>query len=517
MKGEIAFYWRLLLRRLPAMALLFLVASAIGLALAVRLPAVYSAQARLLVEAPRISEELAQSTVQISATEEIEIIRQQLLTRANLIDIARDRGVFAEIGMMRPDDIVEEMRTATRISDRGGGRGGPTIVDVSFEARSGAIAADVVNEYVTRITAANVQNRADVAGDTLNFFEQEVERLDRELRARQEAISAFQRENVGALPDGQAYRQGRQSLLQERLAGIARDISNLEEQQRRLTDLFESTGQVAPLREEGTPRSPAEARVAEIEAAIQEALLVYSENNPRVVQLRARLDLAREALAGEAAPPGTAAAAENPQAMIYEFQMTELDTRIEQLRAQIPPVEEELEELRMRIEQTPLNGITLSGMQRDYENYRSQLDAAIARRNAASMGERIELSARGRRISLVEAASIPASPTSPNRPLVAAAGAGIGLALAAGLFVLLELLNSTPRRPADITAKLGIVPLATIPYLETRRRRLWRRAGRIALMLAVLIGVPAGLWAVDSYYLPLDLLTQRVLDRLGLA
>jgi hypothetical protein len=100
--------------------------------------------------------------------------------------------------------------------------------------------------------------------------------------------------------------------------------------------------------------------------------------------------------------------------------------------------------------------------------------------------------------------------------MIAAGGFGIGLALAAGFFVLMELLNRTVRRPAEIVTALGITPLATLPYLESRAERVFRRSRRIAAALVVLIGVPAGLWAVDTYYLPLDLLAERFVDQIGL-
>ena len=69
MRPEVAFYLRLLWRRLPVMLLLLLVCTAVGVVLAIRLPAIYATSARLLVEAPQISEDLAQSTVQIAATQ----------------------------------------------------------------------------------------------------------------------------------------------------------------------------------------------------------------------------------------------------------------------------------------------------------------------------------------------------------------------------------------------------------------------------------------------------------------
>lgn len=514
MNGSAKFYWKLLLARLPAMALLFLICTGLGLVLAVRLPTTYATSARLLVEAPQIDPSLAASTVQVSGTEEIEIIRQQLLTRANLLDTARDFDVFARGESPNPDDVVEAMRDSTRISARGGGTGQPIIVEVSFEARTGQVAANVVNEFVTQITAANVRNRTGVAENTLDFFEQEVSRLSGELESRSAQISGFQRENAGSLPDGQDFRLGRQSLLQERLTSLTRETEGLERQRARLVEIFEATGNIGagsgPDR-----RSPEEQRLAALEGEMAEALTIYSETNPRVVQLRARLEQARSAVAASLPTPSDEDTA-NPQSTLFQLQLGEIDARIDELKSQVPGINEELERLQASIDRTPLNTIALQGLQRDYENIRQQYDGAVSRLSQASVGERIEVTSRGQRISLIEAANVPNSPASPNRPLVAAGGVGAGLALAAGLFLLLEVLNSAVRRPIDIQKSLGIVPLSAIPYIESRARRLWRRSGQVLAMLIVLIGVPAGLWAVDTYYLPLDLLAGRVLDKIGL-
>ena len=61
---------------------------------------------------------------------------------------------------------------------------------------------------------------------------------------------------------------------------------------------------------------------------------------------------------------------------------------------------------------------------------------------------------------------------------------------------------------------MGITPLATIPYLETRARRVARRSVRIAVVVAAIIGIPAGIWALDAYYMPIDLIVEKVMERL---
>jgi uncharacterized protein involved in exopolysaccharide biosynthesis len=116
----------------------------------------------------------------------------------------------------------------------------------------------------------------------------------------------------------------------------------------------------------------------------------------------------------------------------------------------------------------------------------------------------------------VEQAVAPEVPVSPTRPLIAAAGLGGGLMLGLGLVVLLEAMNRAIRRPVDLTAKLGITPFATLPFMRTARQRRRRRWLIALAFLAVLAGIPLGLWAIDTYYMPLDLLIGRGVTKLGL-
>lgn len=516
MTFDLKFYARLLARRAPVMLTLFLTSAAIGLVLAVRLPTTFEAAARLIVQPQQISEDLAASTVQIDALEEVRILQEQLLTRANLLEIANEYNVIDGMAQMLPAEIVEEMREATRIDASGGtsrnAGAQPVLVSVEFNAVTPQISANVVNEYVTRLLAENARNRAGAAGETLDFFEQEVQRLSTELDLRSALITEFQRDNADALPDDQEFRLQRLSLLQERLAAAERERRGLEDTRARTVEIFEATGSLGPLAE--ATRSPDEQELADLERELSQALGTFSETAPQVLQLQRRIDGLRARIAAQS-PPAAEANLTGPEALL-SLQLAEVDTRIDALNTQALQIEEELTGLEDAIARTPRNTITLEGLQRDYENIRLQFDNAVQRLAQASVGERIEVTARGQRISLIEPAVVPTSPASPNRPLIAAAGIGMGLVLAFGFFFLMEAFNRTVRRPVEITHRLGITPLAVLPYMESRRDRFARRSARIVAALVVLAGVPAALWAIDTYYLPLDLLADRVLDRIGL-
>jgi polysaccharide chain length determinant protein (PEP-CTERM system associated) len=510
MKSTIKFYLMLIWRRLPAMALIVLLVAGMGVAVAVQLPTTYSTSARLLVEGAAIPDELAASTVRTGAAEQLDVIQQRLMTRANLIDIANKHQVFPNLREMTPDAIVERMRNKTTIRSTSG-RDRATLMTISFEASDPRTAANVVNEYVTLILDENVRFRTNRAGDTETFFSQEVDRLSNEIDIQKDRILRFKQQNADALPDNLSFRLNRQTLLQERVAEGERRITELTEQKERLIAIYEASGTLAVTNE--ADLTPEERQLRDLRRQLDQALIVYSEENPRVKLLRTRVEQLEAALGAQTGAEGEGT---GEDASPLDIEVGRIDAQIEYIARQVDEAEAELDDVSSSISRTPANAIALEALERDYENIQSQYNAAVSRLAQAQTGERIELLSKGQRIAVLEQASVPTDPTGPNRPRVAQAGVLAGFAMAGGLFVLLELLNNAIRRPKELTTALGITPFAVLSYVETdqqrrRRRMLWAViVGGLAIALAVTI------WALHTYYLPIDLLVSKVVDRLGL-
>ena len=506
MNIDLRFYFKLLIRRLPVMTALFLICAGIGAAVAMRLPDVYSASARLLVESPQIPDSMASSTIQAGAREQLSVIQQQLMTRANLIDIANEFKVFPNIRQMKPDDVVSGMRSATRIR-RTGGRDQALLMSITFENENPRVAAAVVNEYVTLILDASARFRLDRTQGTLDFFEQEVERLGIELDAQSARIVSFKNENKNALPDDLGYRQNRQTLLQERLSRLEREFSSLAERRQQMITLFENTGRI----DTGDNQSSEAQQLNRLRRDLDQALAVYSDTHPRVRLLQSRIGQLESTVAEQVSGAG----GNGQQASILDISLAEMDTRMADLTRSISEVSGDLEELRLSIEATPSNSIALGALNRDYKNIQSLYNAAVRNLSEAQMGERIEVTAKGQRVSVLEGDKVRSRPSGPNRTKLIAAGVAAGLGLAGGFFVLLELLNRSIRRPAEIVSRFGVTPLATIPFMESQTHRWVRRGALITTFVAVLVGVPLALWIIDSQYMPLELLASKIVGKLG--
>jgi polysaccharide chain length determinant protein (PEP-CTERM system associated) len=518
MTFDLSFYRSLLLRRLPIMAVFVLLFSGLGLVTASRLPNTYSTSARLLVEEPLIPDSMVTPTVRISVVEQLEIIEQRLMTRANLIDIANKFTVFDNIRDMDPDSVVTAMRNATTIQRPRAGRSSEraSLMVISFDSHSPQVAAAVVNEYVTLVLQENTVFREIRAENTLNFFEQEVERLNIELGRQSAAIASFMAENANALPEGQAFRMSRQSLLQERLGQIERDLRMVEQRRTELIETFENTGTVSQSSAE-QQRSAYEEQLIVSKAELETLEADYSAENPRVLRLKDRIARLEAIISAEKSannvPDGADEA--STQQSLFNVMLAELDVEASELEALIQSTKNELNSIQRDITRTATNGIQLAELEREYEVIQTRYRSAINNLNTARLSERLESTAQGQRISVLESAIIPRSPSGPDRPLIAGSFILAGFALAVGYFVLLEFLNRLIRRPLDLIEHFGTEPITVIPYMESTRERVLRRVGLITATLIATAAVPAGLWYVDTYYLPLEFIVQEALARLS--
>jgi uncharacterized protein involved in exopolysaccharide biosynthesis len=520
MSFDLQFYWGLLLRRLPVMLALFLVCAISATVAALKLPATFHTSALLLVEEPQIPDTMVANVVQVEASEQLQVIEQRLLTRVNMLDIARKFDVFEDIRSMSPDDVVRLMREDSQIRRMGGQNDQATLMRVGFTGRSPTIVANVVNEYVNLILQESSNFRMSRAEGTLNFFEQEVERLSDDLDLQSGRIVSFKNQNANALPSDLTYRQNRQTLLEERQARLERDIVSLQKQRNDMVAVYEATGRISGM--DPVPRSPEEEQLIRLRADLEQARAIYSESNPRMTLLRNRIAQLEKTLKEKEGGEENQVLMIDPEtgtsrsATLLDVTLADFDQRIQSHMEELDSVSTELEALEVSIQATAGNAVILNALERDFDNIQARYNEAVRNLNRARVNERIEVTAQGERISVIEGANVPQEPSGPKRLQFVLVGVAAGLGLAGGFFILLEILNRCIRRPFELQSKYGIVPLAVVPYMESGRERIIRRSLLIGALLAVAIGVPAALYYIDTNYMALDIIANKVFDRLGL-
>lgn len=159
-------------RRAWIVALCFALITPLATMIAYVLPPVYRAEAKILVEGQQIPGDLAQSIVTSSAAEQIEILRQRLLTRRTLISIIEKFNLYGQSYTL--GEKIEKLREAIEFESINLelNRRDLTVsaVAISTSASSATVSASVANELVTLAVDLSQRQRTEQAVETVSFF-----------------------------------------------------------------------------------------------------------------------------------------------------------------------------------------------------------------------------------------------------------------------------------------------------------------------------------------------------------
>lgn len=498
-------YVAILRRRWLYLVLPAIVVAVASVGFAYTTPPVYESSATILVESQQIPTDLASPTVTSDAAERIRVIEQRLLTRDNLLQIAGKYNLFQFLGPnLSPTTLVENVRKAVQISQIdsiGSGSGQVVGFTVKFQYRDATTVARVTNDLVTSILSQNVESRLNRASETSAFFAQQKTSLEQRLLELETKMASFKRANEADLPETLEVR--REQLAQIRLQiadldqklrlasapdGVGADLAgptgvkqlnfSLQGKELDLKSFTEQRDELLPLEKKGfVPTN----RIRDLERQIAQT----------------KLDI--ESIKAQITDRGGALSEDGTVKYLGE-QRTELEGQATKLSESI--------------QRTPLVQVQLNSMDRDYENLQSEYRLAQTKLENAQVGERLEQDRQSERFEVIEQATVPDTPSSPDRPKIMMAGVASGLAAGAGFVVLRQLLTRSIYSAAEIERALQIRPIAVVPYIATTRERRGARVRLLVLLIAIVIAMLIGLYAIDTYYMPLNLVVERIWERL---
>jgi uncharacterized protein involved in exopolysaccharide biosynthesis len=549
--------------------------AALALGVAYGLPSIYRSYGTVLIEQQEIPQELVQTTVTGFADQRIQLIRQRVITTANLLRIIERYDLYAEDRRHDPREvIVDRMRSNIGVNlinadivDRSG-RASKAIIafTVSFDDESPQTAQRVANELVSLYLNENLKARTELATEASAFLGDEGKRLGEVIGQLEAELAAFKERNADLLPEvAELNRQLLERAYQD-LSTAAREVSALEERRTLLK------GQVAQAEEMyrfaaapgGQPLTPAE-RLAALEEQYARASAVYTPDHPDVVNLRRQLQAMRETAASErgraasralqaartdlaerqqrygpehpdverarrtverleaeggaaarvAGGAGRSDTLVSPAALQLSIQLDALEVELGGARERRRELEDRIKQYEARVSQGPQVEREYRALARDLQNASAKYQEVKAKELQAQMAQTLETERKGERFTLIEPPLEPEEPVKPNRPLIAAIGMVLAASGAVGAVAAAEAMDTTLRGFRSVARVSGALPLAGIPYIHSP---LDRRRRRRALVGAGAVAAAAGVAAVATVhflYVPLDVLWHVVLRKLG--
>ena len=217
-----AYLLGVLKRRAFYFAIPFALILAIGSLITLIWPARYISQGTILVQSQEIPSDLVRPTIAALANDRIQIIEQRVMTRDNLLGIAKKYGLTSGwLDRLSGTEIVDFLRKRTVIrpsEQRLESRKKEAIAfSVGFEYENPAVATKVANDLVTMMLSEDVRSRTEFAAQTTKFLAQEVTRLEERLASIDAQIIALKRTRLGGkssdLDDDKALATLKSELL----------------------------------------------------------------------------------------------------------------------------------------------------------------------------------------------------------------------------------------------------------------------------------------------------------------
>ncbi len=269
---------------------------AIALVVAVALPPVYRSTATILIKEQEIPQELVRSTVTSFADERIQVISQQVMTRATLLDMVDKYGLYGKARQRETsEEILDRMRADIKltpisadVTDRRTGAPVKSTIafTLSYDSEVATNAQKIANELTTLFLNENVKNRQQKAAETTTFLDGELVRVSEHVSELEKQLADFKLKNQGHTPDLTQTNQIGSERTYDDAQRLERDIAFMGERRASLQrQLAQTKPNVAVQGAAGAIADPQDRLVA-LQSQLAGLVGTYSEEHPDVKRLR---------------------------------------------------------------------------------------------------------------------------------------------------------------------------------------------------------------------------------------
>jgi polysaccharide biosynthesis transport protein len=536
-------------------------------------PPSYESSSTILIEEQQIPPEFVRSTVTGFADQRIQSLTQQILSRVKLWEIIQQFNLYhEEREKFTREEILEKMRkniSLTTISAEVGAgqkrRPGQSAVTIAFSIAyrgdNPAMVQKVTGTLASLYLEQNLKTREAQAQSTTKFLEAELKELQERIQDLGSKITAFKEKYDGLLPEQQLFNRSEAARLEMEIKQMDNNIRTAEERKTYLEGQLATVNPDTTFTGSGDKVMSPEARLKMLEINLIDLQSKFSDNYPdvrkvkreiaelkklvgstsgslvvrrkKLAQLKNELaekqgkysdqhpeviKLKKEIAQLEQLPhkPITSRAiteAENPAYISLVTQAKAAAIDIGAYRSQQTALEKKLQMYRQRLEQAPKVEQQYLALMRDYQNAHAKHQEVMNKILEARIAEGMEEHQKGEKFILIDPASYPEKPVSPNRWLIFLAGLVCSFGAGFGTVALTEHLDHSIHDSDELVHLTGLPVLGSIIRIKTKedvnrarrkRRLIWLvSCGSVIMALVLFHFLYMDLWVLAAKLLRL--------------
>jgi uncharacterized protein involved in exopolysaccharide biosynthesis len=539
-------------------------------------PATYQSSSTILIEEQQIPAEFVRSTVTGFADQRIQSLTQQILSRVKLWEIIQQFNLYEDMRKkFTREEVIEYMRDNIKldtisadVADKRQRRGPQAQVTiafaVSYRGKEPGTVQKVAGTLASLYLEQNLKIREAQAQSTTQFLEAELKELQERIKSLGGKIALFKEQNEGLLPEQQMFNREQVARLEMELKQLDSNIRTTEERRIYLEGQLATTNPDLAAPGPGGERTPSPSerlrsleialidlqtkfsadhpdvrklqreitelqkvvgttggsavaqrkKLAQLKTELAEKLGKYSDQHPEVKKLKSEI-AQLEAKSAQAPREKPTREPENPAYVSLTSQMQAAQTDIAAFRNQTATVSEKLQMYRKRIESAPKVEQEYLALTRDYQNAHGKHQEVMNKILEARISEGMEEHQKGEKFTLIDPASFPEKPVSPNRWLILLAGLICSLGAGFGTVALAEHLDHSVKSGDELARLTGMPILGSIIRIQTKEDVLQTQRQRRLIWTCTGFSLIMGLVLFHFFYMDLWVLTARLIRLAG--
>ena len=503
-------------RRKWYMILPALMTIAVSICVALMLPAVYRSESTILIKEQDVPGEYVKTAVTAYAEQRIQAIQQKVMTSSRLMELIEKYNLYPDLKKKKTTDEIIAVMSAdlkltpvnAELQDPKTGREKVMTIafTISYEGKNPSKVQQVVSTITSLYLNEDLQERAQLAGETVDFLNTEIERVKQTLTEQEARLSQFKQKNIEALPE----------FFQLNMQYLTRTESNIERELERLNSLKDRKEYLEIQLSNVKPNHdiPEETMLKQLEMQLANLKSQFSDQYPDVIKAKKEIEKVKAVVKQKQAE--NKGKPDNPVYISLSSQLAGTQADIASSRQQIAQLKEQLNAYREKTAATPQIEETYNRMQADINNLKFKYNELQQKAMEATLSLSLQTEQKGERFTLIEPARLPEKPYKPNRLAIVLIGIVLGVGSGVGLAALVEFSDTSFRNAEALERLTGFPVLVEIPRIITLQDRI-RRSIRIGVILVVCIGlIVGGLFFFHFYVMDLNVLSVKIMKRLTL-
>jgi polysaccharide chain length determinant protein (PEP-CTERM system associated) len=495
-------YLAMVRRRLKVILIPALLAPLAGFLVSYAFPPTYKSQSLVLVEGQRVPDNYVKPVITSDFTQRIATLQQQVLS------VNRLRPMVERIGVTKPDDqskLITDIQTNMTVE--------PVITAISSAAATAGIAAkktrssanveplpgfyvnytdsnanraqQICNEMTSLILEENLRTRAGIAQGTTDFLTRQLEDAKRDLDQQDAKLAAFKRQYMGQLPGDAENNIHILMSLNSQLDATTQSLSRAQQDKAYTESMLAQQLGAWKSSQSTTNPQTLQQQLDVLQGQLLQLQGRYTEDHPDVIKTKAdiagvqkKLNQVNAAAADATDTSDKNSAAEPPEIRQLRLQVHQYQNVIEQATADQKRLQGQINLYQSRTAMSPGIEEQYKLITRDSDNAQSFYRDLLAKKSASEMATNMENQQQGEQMRILNPASLPDSPSFPNRLLFAGGGLGAGLALGIVLGIWLEFRDKSIRTEKDAAAAMDLPLLVSVPWVDEEQQTSDNGSGR---------------------------------------